>query len=472
MALKDDEFQNASYYRKEVFKYFTDSINFMRFALIQPRGDGDIFYSPEPPLGLAYLAASLLEYKNDLEIDIIDGFLLDYNDYLRDVSDIDADIIGVTSTMSQLSGALRIPRLVDNKISQFIIGGPGVTNIPSKKIYESGYNVICYGEGEITIVELLQAFEGRLSLNDVNGISFLSNDGEIRTPPRELIMDLDKIPLPARELLNMEKYVNNWKNILGVPTSQMVSSRGCQFHCRFCDKTVFGSKIRFMSSARVIEEMKQLYDKYKIELIIFEDDLFTLNKKRVLDTCRAIEEELPEKRWGANARVETVDFEMLSEMRQSGCTEINFGVESGSQRILDFLGKGIKVEQIKKAFKWVNELGINGGMYLIIGIPGETQDDIDKTKRLIAECKPKLITVSFLTPIPGTEVFEMTKHMIRDDVDFHNYNDGRESVYKKEVFEVEPKERYREIMNFFLETFKGKIDPNFSITGNWSALYS
>ena len=372
--------------------------------------------------------------------------------------------------MSQLSGALRIPRLVNDKKSQFMIGGPGVTNIPSSKIYESGYEVICYGEGEITIVELFQAFEGKISLKDVNGISFLANGEEIRTPPRELIKDLDNLPLPARELLNMEKYVNNWNKILGVPTSQMVSSRGCQFSCRFCDKTVFGRKIRFMSSARVIEEMKQLYDKYKVELIYFEDDLFTLNKKRVLDFCDAMEKELPGKKWGANARVETVDFEMLSKMRHAGCTELNFGVESGSQRILDFLGKGIKVEQIKKAFKCINELGISGGMYLIIGIPGETQDDIDKTKKLIAECEPKLITVSFLTPIPGTEVFEMTKHLIKDDVDFHNYNDAHESVYKKEVFELEPKERYREIMNFFLETFKGKIDPKFSITGDGSVL--
>jgi radical SAM superfamily enzyme YgiQ (UPF0313 family) len=143
---------------EEKFKYFTDLVSLMRFVFIQPRGARDIYYAPEPPLGLAYLAASLLEYKNDLEIEIIDGFLLDYDDYLREVSDIDADVIGVTSTMSQLSGALRIPRLVNNKKSQFIIGGPGVTNIPSSKIYESGYNVICYGEGERTIVELFQAF--------------------------------------------------------------------------------------------------------------------------------------------------------------------------------------------------------------------------------------------------------------------------------------------------------------------------
>jgi anaerobic magnesium-protoporphyrin IX monomethyl ester cyclase len=442
----------------------------MRLVFIQPRSEKDIFYAPEPPLGLAYLAASLLKYNNDMEIEIIDGFLLNYDDYLRKISEIDADIVGVTSTLPQLGGALKIPSLVDDSNTRFILGGPGVANISSSRLYDSGYSVLCHGEGERTIVELVEAFEGRLSLKHVDGISFFSDGRETRTPPRKLIDNLDDIPRPARELLDMEKYINNWGKILGVRTTQMISSRGCQFSCRFCDRTVFGRKIRFMSSGRVIEEMKQLYDKYKVESIYFEDDLFTLNRRRVLDFCDTMKKELPGKKWGANARVETVDFEMLSQMKQAGCTELNFGIESGSQRILDFLGKGIKVDQIKKTFRWVNELEINGGMYLIIGIPGEKQSDIDMTKKLILELEPKIITLSFLTPIPGTEVFEMTKHLIRQDADFYNYNDAYESTYEKNAFEVEPIERYREVMNYFLETFKGKINPNFSIMGDGSIL--
>jgi len=442
----------------------------MRLVFIQPRSEKDIFYAPEPPLGLAYLAASLLKYNNDIEIEIIDGFLLNYDDYLRKISEIDADIVGVTSTLPQLGGALKIPRLIDDSNTRFVLGGPGVANISSSRLYDSGYSVLCHGEGERTIVELVEAFEERSLLKDVDGLSFFSDGKETRTPPRKLIDNLDDIPRPARELLDMEKYINNWGKILGVRTTQMISSRGCQFSCRFCDRTVFGRKIRFMSSGRVIEEMKQLYDKYKVESIYFEDDLFTLNRRRVLDFCDTMKKELPGKKWGANARVETVDFEMLSQMKEAGCTELNFGIESGSQRILDFLGKGIKVDQMKKTFRWVNELEINGGMYLIIGIPGEKQSDIDMTKKLILELEPKIITLSFLTPIPGTEVFEMTKHLIRQDADFYNYNDAYESTYEKNAFEVEPIERYREVMNYFLETFRGKINPNFSIMGDGSIL--
>ena len=250
---------------------------------------------------------------------------------------------------------------------------------------------------------------------------------------------------------------------MGVAFSQIVSSRGCQFSCRFCSKGVFGNEIRFRSPAKVIEEMKLLYDKYKVEKVYFEDDLFTLNRKRVVDFCDAMEQELPGKKWGAMARVETVDFEMLSRMKRAGCTELAFGVESGSQKILDFLGKGITVEQIRKTFKQVNEVGIEGGMFLIVGIPGETQEDIDMTKKLIAESEPKWINVWFLTPLPGTEINKMTKHLIREDVDFSSFHDSFGGVYRKEVFEVEPTERLREVMGFFLNTFKGKVDPRFSI---------
>jgi radical SAM superfamily enzyme YgiQ (UPF0313 family) len=243
---------------------------------------------------------------------------------------------------------------------------------------------------------------------------------------------------------------------MGVAATQIISSRGCPFSCKFCSKNTFGRRTRFMSHAKVIEEMRLLYDKYKAEMVFFDDDLFTLNRKRVLDFCDAMEKELPGKRWGAQARVEMIDLEMLTRMERAGCTDLMFGAESGSQRILDFLGKGIKVEQIKKAFTWVNEVGITGGMYLIVGIPGETQQDIDMTKRLIDETKPKSIDLCFLTPIPGTEIFETTRHLIRDDVDFCSFNESLESVYRKDAFDVQPQERMREVMDYFLDTIRDK----------------
>jgi anaerobic magnesium-protoporphyrin IX monomethyl ester cyclase len=435
----------------------------MKIVFIQPRGRTIYSVCPEPPLGLAYLASSLREYDNDLEIEIIDGFILDHDEYRKKIFDIKADIVGVTTTMSLLNEALKIPNMVKEKNMKFIIGGPGAANILSSRLYECGYSIICYGEGERTIVDLVKAFENKLPLKDVNGISFLSTNREIKTSPRKLIENLDEIPFPARDLLDMKKYINTWKDKMGVALSQIVSSRGCQYSCRFCDRAVFGRKIRFFSPTRVIEEMRILYDRYNVEMVYFEEDLFTLNKKRVLDFCDSMEKELPGKKWGAYSRVETVDLEMLNRMKLAGCTDLVFGAENGSQRLLDFLGKGITVEQIKKAFRWVHEVGINAGMFLILGIPGETQKDIDMTKKLIAECEPSMINLYFLTPIPGTEIFELTEHLIRNDVDFYNFDDLYGGVYKKDAFEIDPLESYKEVLSFFLNAFKHRVDPRLSL---------
>jgi anaerobic magnesium-protoporphyrin IX monomethyl ester cyclase len=435
----------------------------MKLVFILPTLRSPYKALPEPPLGLAYLAASLLDYKNDLQIEIIDGFLLERSEYHKKISNIDADIVGVSTTMAQLSEALMVPSIVKSKKARFMIGGPGVENLPGYRFYESGYSIICHGEGERTIVELVAAIENGLSLDGVKGISYLDEGKEIRTHPRELIKDLDKIPFPARELLDMKKYLDVWKKKMGYTMTQAISSRGCPYSCKFCDNTNFGSRIRFMSPSRMIEEMKMIYDVYKADMIYFEEDLFTLKRKRVLEFCSLMEKELPEKKWGAHSRVDTVDLEMLTRMEQAGCTDLMFGVESGSQKILDILGKGITVQQIEDAFSWANLVGIRAGMFLMVGIPGETQEDIDMTKSIIANAKPSSLDISYLTPIPGTEIYESTKHLIRDDIELRNYNDLLESIYRKDIFEVDLAARRRELVEFFLDTFKGRVDPGMSL---------
>jgi anaerobic magnesium-protoporphyrin IX monomethyl ester cyclase len=432
----------------------------MKITFVKPLAKSP--YGPEPPLGLAYLAACLLKVESNLQIEIIDGSILDQDEYYKRISNIEADIVGVSITMVELSQALMIPKMVKEKDAKFIIGGPGVVDLPSSRFYESGYSVICYGEGEKTVVELVYAIKNGLPLKDIKGISYLENGFEVKTPLREPIKNLDEIPFPARELLDMENYLNTFKKNLGFRIATIISSRGCPFSCRFCDKTSFGNRIRFMSPSRIIEEMKILYETYGAEMVFFEEDLFTINRKRVLEFCRLMERDLPGKLWGAQSRVDTVDKEMLTQMKHAGCTYLMFGVESGSQKILDLLGKGITIEQIENTFKWVNEIGIEAGMFLMIGIPGETQEDIEMTKRIIAKSGATFLDVAPLTPIPGTKICEMTKHLIRDGIDLSNFN-FTESVYRKDIFDVKLEERNREIMNFFFTTSKGRVNQRMNI---------
>jgi anaerobic magnesium-protoporphyrin IX monomethyl ester cyclase len=434
----------------------------MKISFVMPRAKSPYSIFPEPPLGLAYLAACLQEVGPDLRIEIIDGTILGQDEYYKKISNIDANIVGVSATIFELNQALMIPKYVKEKDKEFIIGGPGVVDLPSSRFYESGYSVICYGEGENTIIELVNAIKNDLPLEDIKGISYLNEGLEVKTPPREPIKNLDDIPFPARELLDMEKYLSTFEKNLGIRLASIISSRGCPFSCRFCDKPPFGNKIRFTSPPRMIKEMKILYEVYGAEIIYFEEDIFTINRRRVLEFCKLMERDLPGKAWGANSRVDTVDKEMLAQMRHAGCTYLTFGVESGSQKILDLLGKGITIEQIENAFKWAKETGIEAGMFLMIGIPGETQEDIEMTKRIMAKSDPTFLDVAPLTPIPGTKIYEMTKHLIRAGIDLSDYN-FTESVYRKDIFDVELEERNREIMNFFFTNTKDRINPRMSI---------
>ncbi|MCJ7443235.1 MAG: B12-binding domain-containing radical SAM protein [Methanotrichaceae archaeon] len=436
----------------------------MKIIFVLPPMKSPYSLQPEPPLGLAYLAACLLEYRSNLQIEIIDGSLLSRDNYYDNIINIEADIVGVSTTMSQLNQALMIPHMVKQKNIKFIIGGPGIYNLPSSQVYESGYSVICYGEGERTVVELVHALENGLPLKDIDGISYLKEGKEVKTHPREPIKNLDEIPFAARELLDMEKYIGTWKMITGVGVASAISSRGCPFSCRFCDKRTSGGKVRFMSPPKMIEEMKLLFEVFGAEMVFFEDDLFTANRRRVLEFCDLMEKELPGKIWAALSRVDTIDPQMLSRMKQAGCVELALGAESGSQKILDLLGKEITVNQIENAFRWVKETGIRAGMFLIIGVPGETQEDIEMTKRMILKLEPDYIDISYLMPIPGTEMHEMTKCQIKDGVDFSNYN-LIESVYRDDLFEVEIEERGREIMESFLTAFKDKVNVARSICG-------
>jgi radical SAM superfamily enzyme YgiQ (UPF0313 family) len=147
--------------------------------------------------------------------------------------------------MCQLNHALMIQNIVKEKNTKFIIGGAGVVTVPSSMLYEGGYSVICYGEGERTVVELIQAFENGSPLDNIKGISYINKGKEIKTPPREPIENLNEIPLPARDLLDMEKYMGIWKENIGFRVTSVNSSRCCPFSCKFCDKTTFGGKIRY-----------------------------------------------------------------------------------------------------------------------------------------------------------------------------------------------------------------------------------
>jgi radical SAM superfamily enzyme YgiQ (UPF0313 family) len=363
-----------------------------------------------PPLGLAYLASTL--ERSGHEVEIIDASALELSiSQIKSVLEKDQpEIIGVTATTPTIYNAFKIVKAAKEVCpgSFTVLGGSHPSFQPTETLKECPYlDAVCVGEGEETIVELAEALKGNKCLSDVKGIAYKSKGNVMKNPPRPFIENLDSLPFPAWHLLPMGNYTLFGKKTV---ICHMMSSRGCPFQCIFCSSSLFfGKKYRARTAKNVVDEMECLISKYNPESIEFSDDEFTLNGKRVEDICSEIKRRGLDVWWACSSRVDTISTSLLKKMRAAGCFLIYFGIESGSQRILNYIKKGISIEQVRKAVRWTREAGIKTLGSFIIGFPDETKEEIEKTVRFSKELKLDYAQFSIATPYPGTELYEMAK---------------------------------------------------------------
>jgi radical SAM superfamily enzyme YgiQ (UPF0313 family) len=363
-----------------------------------------------PPLGLAYLASTL--EKDGHSVKIIDAWALGIPPLSieREVKKDKPDIIGVTSTTPAIRDALTIVETVKNACpdSVTVMGGPHASFLPSETLRKcSQLDIVCVGEAERTIHELAQAVEDKMSLSNVRGIVYRSGNDIVEAPPQPLINDLDSLPFPARHLLPMNQYT-----VLGKKTTigHVITSRGCPFNCIFCASSLlFGKKFRARSPKNVIDEIEEVVSDYNPDTLEFTDDLFTLNRRRVEAICDEMKTRGINVPWACSSRVDTISRELLTKMREAGCTFIFYGVESGSQRTLNQMRKGIGLGQIEDAVRWTKEIGIETLASFIIGWPNETMDDIKNTLNFAKRLDTDYVEFNLATPYPGTELYRLVK---------------------------------------------------------------
>lgn len=358
-----------------------------------------------PPLGIAYLAA-VLENKGH-RVSIIDAFaeMLDINTLEERIKAFSPEIIGITGMTPVIDNAFRAANVARRYAPHIIMGGPHVS-VVGNRIFEQCPDIdyAIQGEGEMSLSLLLEVLEFNKDISKVPGLI----TREFENPPAPFVDDLDTLPFPARHLLPNEKY----RYILSSGrVTTMFTSRGCPYHCVFCDKAVFGSKWRGRSAMNVLAEIELVNKDFRIDSIIFYDDLFTLKKERVKEICKGIIGRGLRIEWKCEGRVNMVDEETLGWMKKAGCSMIAYGVESGNQKGLDYLNKGIKVEQIKRAFELTRKAGIKPMAYFVLGIPIETFEDELRTIEFAKEIRPAYAQFSVLSPIPGTRLYDDAVNM-------------------------------------------------------------
>ncbi len=354
-----------------------------------------------PALGIAYLASALRNENIGVKIIDAPALGLDLEAVSKEVSELKPELVGITATTPLSNSAYQLARLLRKEVKWIILGGSHASAV-GNKIFEECPELDFGFRGEAE--EVFPAFARKL----LNGEKNLDLPGVIR-PGREsdpvLIPELDRLPLPAWDLLPMSSYRHPLSP--GRQVATMLTSRGCPYQCIFCDKSICGIRFRPRSPEHVLKEIELLYHDFGVRTIIFYDDLFTRDLERVKEICRKILERGIKISWKCEARANILNASILGEMRKAGCEVIAFGIESSHQKSLDWLNKGVTVEQIKEAVRLTKQAGIKVLGYFIFGLPPETYEEELQSVEFAIGLGLDYVQFASLSPFPGTRLYDL-----------------------------------------------------------------
>ena len=362
-----------------------------------------------------------------------------FDDIVNGIRDVRPKFVGFSSFTTDYNLVMRLSQYIKDRVSvAIVVGGVHSTLLSEDFIYkDSPIDIAVIGEGEATVLDILRLEVGGKAHRGIDGISFYDYEENeyIKTNQRSYIDDLDSIPRLAYEYLDMELYLRPRLGLIRwVPTSRGVglyTGRGCPYVCTFCaantiwegDVSGSGKRLaRYRSMDSVFEEIEYLKNNYDLRTLYIMDDSFALQKKRVLEFADRISE--MNVLWAAETRCGLINDEIVQAMQRSGCIQLDFGVESGSQRMLDAMRKAQKVKDVEKAFDICHKQGMRTFANILINIPGETEVDIDMTDKVIKKIHPDELSVAVLTPYPGSPIFvEHVKKLEKDEYELLAFRD-------------------------------------------------
>lgn len=386
----------------------------MRVLLVVPpsswkEGFGKFNTSIQPyfPLGLAYVAAFLEKERH--KVKVIDAVVTksNFDDIERVIRDFSPHIVGQQTIFSNLESCYKIAKIAKriNPDIKVVLGGSHITMYPEETIRDESIDFGVYGEGEFVMKNLLDCLQNGIDFSGVPGIVWKDGKNIIKNKPQPFIENLDILPFPAKHLFPMNKY-HATSHLRGIRTLSMIASRGCPFRCVFCwIQQSFGRTVRYHSPKRVIEEMRILKEEYSADSIRFWDDSFTVNKKWVYEFCDLLNAENLNLPWSCFTRVDLVDEKILRKLKEAGCYQIYYGIESGSQRLLNLINKGITLDQARISIKLAKEAGIETICSYMLALPGETREESEQTIKFAIEIESDYVQISLTIPHISGEAF-------------------------------------------------------------------
>ena len=396
--------------------------HFGRGARWQDTGRGGTLYYP---IWLSY-ATAVVEQEHETKL--VDAPAWDWSikDVVEDVKRFRPDLIVIDSSFPSLNNDIKVADEIktnyENEVRTILVGPPA-SQFSDEILRRSDIDAVARWEYDFTLKEMTGAIEEDRDFKNIKGISYKENSKIIHTSNRPFTHsdDLEGIPFVSKIY---KKHLNIRNYFLGqslYPEVQIFTGRGCPNQCTFCmwPQTLMGRKYRVRSTPNVLDELGWIQDNLKdVKEVFFEDDTFTISKERVLKFCKEYRERGLDVTWACNARADTLDLETMKEMKKSDCRLLIAGYESGSNEILKNIKKGFAVEQVKHFSKNAKMAGLLVHGDFIIGLPGETKETIELTRKLIKEVKPDILQVAVASPFPGTEFYEWCKeggYLLTDD---------------------------------------------------------
>jgi radical SAM superfamily enzyme YgiQ (UPF0313 family) len=367
---------------------------------------------PYPPLGLLYLSAFLK--ARGFSAEIFDSTFAERGQLVERLAR-EPGTVGIYTTLMTRRSVLEIVRAAKQHRWRVILGGPESANYTAEYL-ESGADAIVIGEGELTLAELLPALArvGPHRLHDVAGIAFRDESGAVvHTRERAKIKDLDTLPLPDRAAIEHRSYLDAWKTHHGASSINLITARGCPYRCNWCSHAVYGYTHRRRSPAAVAGEMQEIVDRYDPDQVWYADDVFTISHPWLAEYAAELDRRGIRKPFETITRADRLQSERsVALLRELGCYRIWIGSESGSQRILDGMERGVTVEQVQRSAKLAQAHGIQVGMFLMWGYEGEELEDIAATVEHVKQSNPDVFLTTVSYPIKGTGYFAKVRDKI------------------------------------------------------------
>jgi anaerobic magnesium-protoporphyrin IX monomethyl ester cyclase len=379
---------------------------------------------PYPPLGLLYLSGWLK--RQGLSVEVFDSTFQERAELVAKFAASPGGIVGIYTNLMTRRSILEIVRAAKAARWHVILGGPESANYP-REYLDAGADVVVVGEGELTLNELVPVISkfGPHRLHGVAGCVFRDDTGVIvTTPERAKVPDLDTLPWPDREAIDHSLYLNAWKTHHGASSVNLITARGCAYRCNWCSHAVYGYSHRRRSPENVADEMRWIVDRYDPDQVWYADDVFTISHPWLAKYTAELARRGIHKPFETITRADRLQKEdAVKLLRELGCYRIWIGSESGSQKILDAMERGVTVAQVQKSCQLAQKHGIQVGMFLMWGYEGEELEDIAATVEHVKASNPDIFFTTVSYPIKGTKYFDKVAARVEAPIEWVNASD-------------------------------------------------